>query len=84
VIASAHLFFQLSHYAPPELASRFVYLADRAAALHYLKTDTVELGMQEFGRWTPMSIEDYHSYLRAHPASCSLGTPARGSGSCRT
>jgi hypothetical protein len=67
VIASPHLFFQLSHYAPPELASRFVYLADRAAALHYLKTDTVELGMQEFGRWTPMSIEDYRSYVRAHP-----------------
>jgi hypothetical protein len=42
-------------------------LADRAAALHYLETDTVELGMQEFGRWTPMSIEDYHSYVRAHP-----------------
>jgi len=67
VIASAHLFFQLSHYAPPELASRFVYLAARAAALDYLKTDTVELGMQEFGRWTPMSIEDYRSYVRAHP-----------------
>ena len=67
VIASAHLFFQLSHYAPPQLASRFVYLADRAAALQYLNTDTVELGMQEFGRWTPMSIEDYRSYVRAHP-----------------
>jgi hypothetical protein len=67
VIASAHLFFQLSHYAPPQLASRFVYLADRAAALQYLNTDTVELGMQEFGRWTPMSIEDYRSYVRVHP-----------------
>ena len=67
VIASAHMFFQLSYYAPPELASRFVYLADRAAALRYLNTDTVDLAIQEFRRWTPMSIEDYHSYVRAHP-----------------
>ena len=67
VIASPHLFFQFSHYAPPELASRFVYLVDPAASLRYLKADTAELGIQEFRRWTPMSIQDYRSYVRAHP-----------------
>jgi hypothetical protein len=67
VIASPHVFFQLSHYAPPELASRFVYLVDTAASLRYLKTNTAELGMQEFRRWTPMLIQDYRSYVRAHP-----------------
>ena len=67
VIASPHLFFQLSHYAPPELTSRFVYLVDTAASLRYLKTNTPELGMQEFRRWTPMLIQDYRSYVRAHP-----------------
>jgi hypothetical protein len=67
VIASPHLFFQFNHYAPPELASRFVYLVDPAASLRYLKADTAELGIQEFRRWTPMSIQDYRSYVRAHP-----------------
>jgi hypothetical protein len=67
VIASPHVFFQLSYYAPPELASRFVYLVDTAAALRYLKTNTADLGMQEFRRWAPMSIQDYRSYVRAHP-----------------
>jgi hypothetical protein len=67
VIASPHIFFQLSYYAPPELASRFVYLVDAAASLRYLKTDTAELGMREFRRWTPMSIQDYRSYVQAHP-----------------
>ena len=67
VIASPNVFLQLSHYAPPELASRFVYLVDTAASLRYFKTNTAELGMQEFRRWTPMLIQDYRSYVRAHP-----------------
>ena len=67
VIASPHLFFQFSHYAPPELASRFVYLVDPAASVRYLKADTAEHGIREFRRWTPMSIQDYRSYVRAHP-----------------
>jgi len=67
VIASPHLFFQLSHHAPPELASRFVYLVDTAASLRYLKADTAELGIREFARWTPLSIQDYRSYVGAHP-----------------
>src|SRR5215813_7592238 len=67
VIASPHLFFQLSYYASPRLASRLVYLTDTAASMRYVKTDTVELGLQEFRRWIPMSVEDYRSYVRAHP-----------------
>jgi len=66
VIASPHLFLQLSYYAPPPLASRLVYLTDTAASMRYFETDTVELGLQEFRRWTPMSIEDYPSYVREH------------------
>lgn len=67
VISSPHAFFQLTYYAPLELGSRFVYLADPAAALRYLDTDTPELGMREFRRWTPLRIEDYDTYLRTHP-----------------
>jgi hypothetical protein len=66
VIASPHTFFQLTYYSPPELASRFVYLADPAAALRHLDTDTPELGIREFRRWTALRIEDYHAYLPAH------------------
>ena len=67
VIASPHLFFQLSYYAPPSLASRLVYLTDTAASMRHVRTDTVELGLQEFRQWIPMSVEDYRSYVRAHP-----------------
>ncbi len=67
VIASPHTFLQLSYYAPPDLVSRFVYLVDPATALRYLDTDTPELGIREFRRWTPLRIEDYDAYLSAHP-----------------
>jgi hypothetical protein len=67
VIASPHTFFQLTYYAPADLAPRFVYLADPATALRYLQTDTPELGIQEFRRWTALRIEDYPAYLSAHP-----------------
>ncbi len=67
MIASPHTFFQLTYYAPPELRSRLVYLADPAVALRHLGTDTPELGIQEFRRWTPLRIEDYRAFRRAHP-----------------
>ena len=67
MIASPHAFFQLTYYAPPELTSRLVYLADPAAALRHLDTDTPELGIREFRRWTRLRIEDYRAFRRAHP-----------------
>lgn len=67
VVANPHAFFQLTYYAPPRIASRFVYLADPAGALRHLGSDTVDLGVREFGRWTPLMVEDYGTYVRAHP-----------------
>jgi hypothetical protein len=67
IIATPHAFFQLSYYAPPELAHRFVYLADPAASLRYVGTDTVDLGLAEFRRWTPLRVEDYRVYLQTYP-----------------
>ena len=67
VIADPHAFFQLTYYAPPELAPRLVYLVDPAEALRHLDTDTVDLGMREFGRWNTLRVEPYRAYLSAHP-----------------
>jgi 4-amino-4-deoxy-L-arabinose transferase-like glycosyltransferase len=67
VIAGPHSFFELTYYAPPALASRLAYLVDPAAALHYVGTDTVDLGMREFGRRTGLRVEPYRTYLSTHP-----------------
>jgi hypothetical protein len=67
VIAGPHAFFQMTYYAPPTLAPRLVYLVDPTAALHYLGTDTVDLGIREFGRRTTLQVEPYRAYLSTHP-----------------
>ena len=65
VVQSPHTFFQMTYYAPPAVASRLLYLADPQAARRYVDTDTVELGLLEFGRWTPIHVEAYQPYLAA-------------------
>jgi hypothetical protein len=67
VIASPHAFFQLTYYAPPDLAPRLVYLESPEDAMRYVQTDTPELGLREFRRWTRLQIEPYPAYLSAHP-----------------
>lgn len=66
VVQSPHTFFQMTYYAPPAVAARLLYLADPEAARRYLDTDTVELGLLEFGRWIPIHVEAYRQYLAAH------------------
>ena len=67
VIASPHAFLQLTYYAPPDLTSRLVYLAAPEEAMRYLETDTPEVGVVEFRRWTSLQVEPYQEYIRAHP-----------------
>ena len=62
-VQSPHTFFQMTYYAPPALASRLLYLADPESARRLVATDTVELGLLEFGRWTSIHVEAYRSYL---------------------
>jgi hypothetical protein len=75
VVANAHEFFQLTHYAPPEMAPRLVYLADPSAARRYLGSDTAELGLAEFRRWTALAIEYYAAYASTHRRLLVYGRP---------
>jgi len=63
VIAAPHLFFKLSHYAPPELTARLAYLADAKIALHRTGTDTVERGLMALKQIAPLRVLDYHGFL---------------------
>lgn len=46
-IADPHLFFELSHQAPPSLRTRLFYIADRPAALRHLDTDAVDRSVMD-------------------------------------
>jgi len=68
VAADAHTFTILSHYAPPEITSRIVYLADPEIALKRLRHNSVERGMIDLIKpWFHMNVTDYKSFIAEHP-----------------
>jgi len=66
VVSDAHTFMMLSHYAPRELSSRLVYLADPQASMRHLGYDTVDRGIWDLRPWFGFHIEEYSRYLDAH------------------
>ncbi len=68
IAADPHTFIELAHYAPPEITSRLIYLADPDAALKLLGHNSVERGMNDLLKpWFHLNIVDYKSYTAAHP-----------------
>ena len=67
VVSDAHSFMMLSHYAPRELSSRLVYLADPKASLRHLGHDTIDRGILDLKPWFGFHIEEYGRYLEAQP-----------------
>ena len=67
VISDAHSFMMLSQYAPRELSSRLVYLADPQASLRHLGYDTIDRGILDLRPWFGFHIEEYGRYLEAQP-----------------
>ncbi len=68
VASDPHTFIELAHYAPPEIASRLVYLADPPTALRRIKYDSVERGMIDLLKpWFRLNVTDYKSYVASRP-----------------
>lgn len=63
VASDLHAFMQLAHYAPRDIASRLVYLADPQASLHYLGQNSVDQGILDLKPWFPLKVEEYASYV---------------------
>ncbi len=62
VVADPHNFMILSHYAPRDLVSRFVYLADPEQSLRYLGHNTMDRGILDLKPWFKMNILEYQQY----------------------
>ncbi len=68
VASDPHTFIQLAHYAPPEISSRLVYLADPQASLRRLGHNSVERGMVDLLKpWFKLNVTDYQSYVASRP-----------------
>lgn len=76
VAADPYTFIELEHYAPPEISSRVVYLADPEASLRQLKHNSIERGMVDLLKpWFGLKVTDYNSYIAARPQFLLCGNP---------
>ena len=76
VVADPHLFFELSHYAPHELAGRLRYLADAKLAVRFVGTDTVDRGLLAMREWAPIHVERFRPPAGQGRAFLIYGHPA--------
>src|SRR5262249_7881117 len=60
VVANRTRFHRLSYYAPRELGSRVVFLADPHLSLQYLGSDSTERGMLELNPWFPLNVRWFY------------------------
>ena len=56
----------LTYYAPPDISSRIVYLADPQASIRYFGHDTVDRGIIDLKPWFPVQVEEYGPYIVSH------------------
>ena len=76
VCSDPHLFLLLSHYAPPELRSRLVYLADPAESMRYLGHNSVERGMLDLLKpWFGLNVQSYRRSLDSGRPFLLVGEP---------
>ncbi len=76
VAADPYTFIELEHYAPPEISSRVVYLADPEASLRRLNHNSIERGMVDLLKpWFGLKVTDYNSYIASRPQFLLCGNP---------
>lgn len=76
VAADPFTFIELNYYAPPEIGSRVLYLADPEISLRRLKQDSIERGIVSLLKpWFRLNVTDYKSYIAARPRFLLCGDP---------
>ena len=66
VVTGGLMFLQFWYYTPPELRGHLWYLTDPAAALRHRGSDTFDRGFLTLRRWTPLTVQDYRSFVEGH------------------
>jgi len=75
-VSDQHAFTSLAHYAPRDVASRLVYLADPDKALHHLGHNSVEKGALDLLKpWFHLPVEEYGPYLASRRRFLVYGSP---------
>lgn len=73
IISMSDTFYQLSFYAPRDVAARLVYLADPHLSVRYLGQDTVDRDLLEFAPWFPLHVAWWGDWWREHQTGLIYG-----------
>ncbi|SPP63659.1 glycosyltransferase family 39 protein [Nitrospira lenta] len=65
VVSDPHNFMMLAHYAPGDLSSRLVYLADPEASLRHMGHDTMDRGMVDLNPWFRMNVKESRAFQQS-------------------
>jgi hypothetical protein len=66
VIADPGEYFELLHFAAPELKRRIVTVVDPPSAVQYLGTDSVDKVMLALRQITPLDVDDFSNFAGVH------------------
>jgi Dolichyl-phosphate-mannose-protein mannosyltransferase len=58
-----HTFMILAYYAPPDIVSRLVYVADPELSVLYVGYSTIDQGILDLKPWFGLKIEQYDIYV---------------------
>lgn len=67
VISSGHEYLQIAYYGSPRFSQRFFALVDRAEAIQYVRSDTLELALLAVRQYLPLNIYEYSEFASVHP-----------------
>jgi hypothetical protein len=76
VIEDPHVFFQLSHYAPPRTARRITYLADVSLARKHTGTDSADFEMAIIGVASGARVSAFETFLESTSHLLVYGYPS--------
>lgn len=65
VVSDPHNFMMLAHYAPRDLSSRLVYLADPEASLRHMGHDTMDRGLVDLNPWFRMNVKESREFQQS-------------------
>jgi hypothetical protein len=79
-LVQPHDILELSHYAPPALRRRLVYLASPALARRYLGTDSTEDGVVVLSGFSDATMHRYRRFVQSGKRFLVFADPGNGRG----
>jgi len=67
VVSSNNDYVELSYYASPQWAKRFVAIVDPPSAVAYIGTDTSDRELPVLASYGPFQVYDFSAFVAAHP-----------------